>query len=618
MVKRRLFQCLLLLFLCQSTILAQPQRRGNIWYFGQQTGLDFSCGRPTKINNVRVSSFEGVTTLCNEQGEVLFYSNGGGEPGSVYNEFEQGRIWNRNQDIMLDLGTTSGGGLSSAQGVMAIPDPADPNRYYLFTIDDYPGLGQPDHRGLSWFGINMSLNGGLGGISTGQTHVFSPATECLTAARHSNGRDFWILTIDFDTRDLLAVPVTDQGVLAPIRQARQLAFFPFIIKASPNSRYFCDGQVVYRFDPATSAISVPVILPEIYNYSFTFSPESRYLYTFSTSIPRRLLRYDLEAADIPGSIETLADLDDAFVRQMHIGPDGSLYFLEQQFLSGQSTLSVVYCPDSPEPTLKRNQVFFTTGSFSSFSAMNNLADFWFDNLLHTLEKDTSEQLLCPGIPLSLEPECMGETYAWTTGETERNILVETPGTYRVSVTNGCFTVVETIVVKPGATPDVLIRHVDVTEICDALPLVLNAESDNASKFQWSTGDTLAAISISAGGTYQVTVTNDCGEATAEVNWPRTPCCRIFAPNAFSPNQDGINDVFRLEPFQCTFINFRLRLFSRWGELLFETDDPVNGWDGRFNGKLMPPGYYLWLVSYQLPGDHSAIVKLEKGGINLLR
>ncbi|NUO00743.1 MAG: hypothetical protein HUU01_09010, partial [Saprospiraceae bacterium] len=286
------------LFLIFKTAgLAQPQRRGNIWYFGQNNGLDFSCGRPSKLNNIRVSSIEGVTTVCNEQGEVLFYSNGGGTPGTIYNEFEQGRIWNRNQEIMLDLGTTSGGGLSSAQGVMALPNPANPNQYYLFTIDHFPSLTQPTHRGLSYFVINMAANGGLGAVTAAGIPVFSPATECLTAARHSNGLDYWILTIDFNSRNLVAVPVTGQGVLAPILHTRTLEHFPFVIKTSPDSRYFCDGQVLYRFNPATSAISEPIILPDIYDYGFSFSPESRYLYTFSKSLPRRVLRYNLEATD---------------------------------------------------------------------------------------------------------------------------------------------------------------------------------------------------------------------------------------------------------------------------------------------------------------------------------
>jgi len=623
LISNKLFQkwplLFLLLFIRPATTLAQPQRRGNTWYFGQNNGLDFSCGRPAKLNNVRVSSVEGVTVLCNEQGEVLFYSNGGGTVGNIYNEFDQGRIWNRNQEVMLDLGTTSGGGLSSAQGVMALPDPANANRYYLFTVDHFPSLSLPTHRGLSYFKIDMAANGGLGAVVTGETRVFRPATECLTAARHSNGQDYWILTIDFDSRDLLAVPVTAQGVQAHHRHTRTLEHFPFILKTSPDSRYICDGQVIYRFDPATSAISDPVILPDIYDYGFTFSPDSRYLYTFNKQLPRGVLRYDLQAPDIPASVETLADLGNAFVRQMHIGPDGSLYFLEENFPNPQIDVSAVYCPDSPNPEVRRNVVSFVANNTSTrFSAMNNLADFWFDNLLPTLEKDTSEQLLCPGTPLTLTPECLGESYAWSTGATTNSIVVETPGTYRVSVTNGCFTVVETILVNPGVAPSVQIEHTPVTEICDVLPLTLNARSDNAEMFRWSTGDTLAAIAISGGGTYRVTATNSCGEAIATVSWPETPCCRIYAPNAFSPNLDGVNDAFKLAPFRCPMLNFRLKVFSRWGELLFETDDPTRGWDGRLNGQFLPQGHYVWLATYQLTTDAQKRVRLEKGGVNLLR
>ncbi|NUO02320.1 MAG: gliding motility-associated C-terminal domain-containing protein, partial [Saprospiraceae bacterium] len=327
----------------------------------------------------------------------------------------------------------------------------------------------------------------------------------------------------------------------------------------------------------------------------------------------------LEATDIAASQEVIANLDNAYVRQMHIGPDGSLYFLEENFPNPQIEVSVVYCPDGPNPEVKRNLLSFVASTGTTrFSAMNNLADFWFDGLLYTLEKDTTEQLLCPGIPLTIEPECSGETYAWTTGATTRQIAAETPGTYRVSVTNGCFTLVETIIVSPGKAPSVQIEHAPVSEICDVLPLTLNALSDNAETFRWSTGDTLAAISITGGGTYRVTVTNSCGEATTQVTWPETPCCRVYSPNAFSPNLDGVNDVFKLEPFRCPFVNFRLRVFSRWGELLFETNDPAIGWNGHLKGKVLPQGHYIWLATYQLATDAPDRVRQEKGGIHLLR
>lgn len=611
---------LLLIFgFSQTATTAQPQRRGNIWYFGWNNGLDFSYGRPVKIANARVNSIEGITTLCNEQGEVLFYSNGGGTAGFMYNDIELGRIWNRNRDIMYDLGITSGGGLSAAQGAMALPSPANPQQYYLFTIGQYSSLLLPPGRDLSYFVIDMNANGGVGEVIGDEVSVFAPAVECLTAARHSNGRDYWILTIDFDSNDLLAVPVTEQGVLAPVRHTRQVNHFPVILKTSPDSRFLFDGQVLYRFDAATSAITPAAILPGVYNYSFSFSPESRYLYTVSNAVPHFLTRYDVLAADIAGSLDTIAELGDALIRQMQIGPDGNLYFPEYLFSNLFVDVSIIHCPDSPEPGVERGAFSFPiTSSWERFDALNNLADFWFDDLQLMLETDTSAQLLCPGVPLPLEPEGIGTVYEWSTGDTTRSIVVEEAGEYRVSVSNGCFHGVETFLVHSGATPSAHIAHAQVTEFCAALPLTMTAVSDDADRFQWSTGDTTASITISQGGDFRVTATNACGEATAEVSWPIVHCCRIYAPNVFSPNLDGINDVFRLESFRCPITSFRLQVFSRWGGLVFETTDPEQGWDGRSGNQFLPSGLYVWLATYQLATDPPRQVRQERGGVSLMR
>lgn len=615
----KLLLVLLIFGFSQTATTAQPQRRGNIWYFGWNNGLDFSYGRPVKIPNARVNSIEGITTLCNEQGEVLFYSNGGGTAGFMYNDLELGRIWNRNRDIMFDLDITSGGGLSAAQGAMALPSPGNPQQYYLFTIGQYSSLVLSLGRDLSYFIIDMSADGGLGQVVSEEVRVFAPAVECLTAARHSNGSDYWILTIDFHNNDLLAVPVTGQGVLAPIRHTRQLNHFPVILKTSPDSRFLFDGQVLYRFDAATSAITPAAFLPGVYNYSFSFSPQSRYLFAVSNDIPHFLTRYDVLAADIAGSLDTIAELGNALFRQMQIGPDGSLYFPEYLFSNLSVEVSIVHCPDNPEPTVERSAFTFPiTSSWERFNALNNLADFWFDGLQLMLETDTSAQLLCPGVPLLLEAKSLGDTYEWSTGATTRSIVVAEAGEYRVRVSNGCFHGVETILVRPGAAPSAGIGHAQVTEFCAALPLTMTAASDNADHFLWSTGDTTASISILQGGDFRVTATNACGEATAEVRWPIVQCCRIYAPNVFSPNLDGINDVFRLETFRCPVTSFRLQVFSRWGGLVFETTDPEQGWDGRSGNQFLPSGLYVWLATYQLATDPPGQIRQERGGVSLMR
>ena len=85
---------------------------------------------------------------------------------------------------------------------------------------------------------------------------------------------------------------------------------------------------------------------------------------------------------------------------------------------------------------------------------------------------------------------------------------------------------------------------------------------------------------------------------------------IFLPNAFTPNSDNKNDFFKALDFFDGMQNFRLSIWNRWGELIFETTDPNDGWNGRKNntGQLSPNGVYVCLVSYTGPRGNNFEVK----------
>lgn len=71
---------------------------------------------------------------------------------------------------------------------------------------------------------------------------------------------------------------------------------------------------------------------------------------------------------------------------------------------------------------------------------------------------------------------------------------------------------------------------------------------------------------------------------------------LYIPNAFTPNDDGTNEIFKIESGSVTSAN--IKIYNRWGELLFETDDPKQGWDGKYKGVMCPNDYYLYLVRYK--------------------
>jgi len=88
---------------------------------------------------------------------------------------------------------------------------------------------------------------------------------------------------------------------------------------------------------------------------------------------------------------------------------------------------------------------------------------------------------------------------------------------------------------------------------------------------------------------------------------------LFVPNTFTPNGDGLNDIFL--PFG-TFINvYVLQIYNRWGEKIFESNDMNLGWDGNFKDKYAPEGVYIYFIKAK--GENGKDISL-KGSVMLLR
>jgi gliding motility-associated-like protein len=131
-----------------------------------------------------------------------------------------------------------------------------------------------------------------------------------------------------------------------------------------------------------------------------------------------------------------------------------------------------------------------------------------------------------------------------------------------------------------------------TTLCDGKTIVLKAEANNAA-FVWQDGSRGPEFTVTQPGTYKLTLTNQCESVTEEITVKRG-LCELFMPNAFTPNNDGVNDVFRVKDH--SFIkSFDIQIFNRWGQLVYKSKDPGRGWNGTFNGILQPTGNYVWLI-----------------------
>ncbi len=91
-----------------------------------------------------------------------------------------------------------------------------------------------------------------------------------------------------------------------------------------------------------------------------------------------------------------------------------------------------------------------------------------------------------------------------------------------------------------------------------------------------------------------------------------PSNYIFIPNAFSPDGDGLNDMFMATATSDYIQKFQMLIFDRWGGQIFESNDIFLGWDGTLHGKPLPGGIYTYKISYSIYpsfGDYSEQVRL---------
>jgi gliding motility-associated-like protein len=134
-------------------------------------------------------------------------------------------------------------------------------------------------------------------------------------------------------------------------------------------------------------------------------------------------------------------------------------------------------------------------------------------------------------------------------------------------------------------------------------------------YLWENGSRQEKITITAAGIYVVKIKDDWGCV-----FPDTivvdDLCRpwVSFPTAFSPNGDGVNDVFR-PAYKNEFNAYRLQVYNRWGELVFASSSPKSGWDGVYKDAVQPMGVYIYKLEYAF---YDASVKLISGNVTLVR
>ncbi|MCC6413749.1 MAG: hypothetical protein IT270_19025, partial [Saprospiraceae bacterium] len=336
-------------------------KEGNIWYFGDSLGLDFNTLPPQLVTDGKMYTYEASATVSDGNGDLLFYFNG---------EY----VWNRNHQIMPGVNPATGAvklsGSESATQVLALQHPGLPELYYLFymnTFDQAVNTQQDTTRRMFYAIVDITADGGLGDVVSKNNLLFSKTTEKVISARHCNGIDWWIVTLESGSNrflvwslDQLGLNLTPKiyssGKISPPFDAYKAGNIKisnnanFLLKCSYPLRVFngptWDGYAeLFRFDNATGTISAPILVIDSVRsiYSAEFSPDNNKLYFNLWTPSDSLYQFDLcvwDSTTIRNSKVNLGKAADN-TGQLQLGPDGKIYITSTY----RNYLSVIHKPN---------------------------------------------------------------------------------------------------------------------------------------------------------------------------------------------------------------------------------------------------------------------------------
>lgn len=348
----------------------------------------------------------------------------------------------------------------------------------------------------------------------------------------------------------------------------------------------------------------------------TASPATTTLYTASvldicgtvTELETNVVVFDQPELDLPdsallcGSEDLLLEVEPLAGVSDPVWTDGSTGWQWQGSAPGWVGVTVTVLPGC-------------SGSDSTWVAVESLDP-------PTIEVDP----LCPG-DFAFVPFPEGWVNWSLDGEPllEGGLTVTEPGVYFVdaeTAQSGCGVQVG-IVVPTGAVAQMGLP--DVVEFC--IDQVVYLETGVPDPVLWNDGVTGPSRQVNAPGTYIATHTTDCGSVSDTVSVVEIPCgCLVFAPSAFTPDGDLINDAWR-PSLDCEPEEYSLKIFDRWGVLIWETVNPEEYWTGGYRADNRPleeklyyvrDGLYAFQLTFRDPTSRVRRIEQKRGHILIIR
>jgi len=604
------------------------------WYFGIFAGVDFTSGEASPetwqpdVFQTPISS----AVISDSSGKLLFLTNG----KQIYNQFF---------NIMFD---GLYGHYSCTQPAIIIPRPGDGQRYYVFTSDSYRNIN--GDKGLNYTEVDMSLNFQQGNVITTNSNLVASGMDGrLTAVKHANGEDFWLIAHRWESNEFITYLITQGGI----------AQFPVIsnvgsvhegddnllgyMKASPDGSmiavalYGNSSIELFDFDNGSGSVSAANISPPDFQgaYGLEFSPDNTKLYlstldyaNFIPSFQSKLYQFDLSSSDVFTDPRLINSSTNAFrYGALQLGIDGRIYMAKSINATAHSNdLGVIYNPNRPDTLCNLDMlngtsgIAFDLGGKQSYWGLPNLVQSFVDWPHFTYDS------VCVGdvTIFSLNNEANVDDAGWdfkdpsgtsnTVDFLNPTHMFSEEGQYQVEVTEVYdgqnYTYSEPVRVYPLPEPEF---GADTIYIYAGDYARLSV--GEWSGYRWSTGATTQDILVGEPGQYWVEVQN--GQCCWNADSVEVVLYELYMPNAFRPESTINNEFKPVVPFNAVQ-DYRLQIFDRWGQLIFESRDLGTGWTGEIKNQPAPLGVYAWRIDYQTVNEEGTRPVKMAGTVMLLR
>ncbi|CAM1347412.1 T9SS type B sorting domain-containing protein [Tenacibaculum insulae] len=269
------------LFIFLSSLFSFSQRETDNWYFGDKAGLHFNKGRLDILNDSKMNVINGSSSISDNQGNLLFYTNGQ-------------TVWNKKHQIMED-GEGLAGELDNSQSSIIIPKPNSNSTYYIFTTRKTKSEIPLIFPGIYYSEVEFSTTHPNGKVINKKQRLSNSYSQKITAVHHKNGKDIWVVTYGSKVYQginnlFLAFKITEFGIDLPIKtELNEIESLIGEMKASPDgSKIVLSTNLnlfLYNFNNTTGSLSKFKYLTLLINFTegfssfgVSFSPNSKILY----------------------------------------------------------------------------------------------------------------------------------------------------------------------------------------------------------------------------------------------------------------------------------------------------------------------------------------------------